>query len=116
MSKKLVATFKPYELLKQEQSSSKVELDFEIVDFEFICEKNKRYKVYGKDNLEMFYSDDFFVKNFDKITQKFFINILPKKDLPFELKLKADSNLVKIEAKITSNRPFSYYENLKRDL
>lgn len=116
MSKELVATFKPYELLKQEQSSSKVELDFEIADFEFICEKNKRYKVYGKDNLEMFYSDDFFVKNFDKITQKFFINILPKKDLPFELKLKADSNLAKIEAKITSNRPFSYYENLKRDL
>ena len=83
MSKELITTFKPYELLKQEQSSSKVERDFEIVDFEFICEKNKRYKVYGKDNLEMFYSDDFFVKNFDKITQKFFINIHPKKDLPF---------------------------------
>lgn len=76
---KIVETLHPYEMLKSEQSNTKEELDFKIIDFKIVCTSLKpvKRKVYSKSDLDLFYSDEFFVKNYNNITQEFTIEISP---------------------------------------
>ena len=113
----LISTLNPYELLKKEQEKhDKVLVDFNIIDFEFLCEKNKTYKTYTSDNADLFYSDDFYAKSFDNITQKFYIDLVQKIDLPFKINIKSDKNINKLSASIQTLRPFTYYDDLKKDI
>ncbi|HEO8743970.1 TPA: DUF342 domain-containing protein, partial [Campylobacter upsaliensis] len=66
---KILQVAKPFETLKFEQENYDFKLDFRILDFSTFCIKRNptRSKIYAQNELEVFYSNDFFVKNYDEI-------------------------------------------------
>lgn len=116
---KTVETFNPFESLRHEQANTKQILDFRIIDFKLLCSSTKpeKTKTYQRKDLDLFYSDDFFVKNYNTIVQKFLIEIYPKtQNYPFIIKLQSNSNLTYLKANIQFTENFKYYPGLKFDI
>ncbi|EKT0454742.1 DUF342 domain-containing protein [Campylobacter jejuni] len=116
---KTLETSNPFESLKYAQEIAKQTLDFKIIDFKLLCSNTKpaKTKIYERKDLDLFYSDDFFVENYNSIVQKFIIEIHPKiqKD-SFKITLKSNSNLTYLKACINFKDNFKYYPNLKFDI
>lgn len=116
---KLVKTFNPYNSLKLEQESIAEELDFKIIDYNTICTNAKlgKRKVYSKDELDLFYSDDFFLESYNNIIQEFLIEIYPKhREKLFYFSLKSDSNLFYLKANLNCVKNLNYYPELKNEI
>ncbi|WP_038815046.1 flagellar assembly protein A [Campylobacter jejuni] len=119
---KVIETLSPYEALKLEQNNTNEELDFKIVDFKIICTSTKpiKRKVYQKSDLDLFYADEFFVKNYNNIAQEFAIEIYPSasksQDNPFEISLISNKDFTHLEAIITCFQHFTFYDGLKYDI
>ncbi|EDP6915300.1 DUF342 domain-containing protein [Campylobacter upsaliensis] len=98
---KILQVAKPFETLKFEQENYDFKLDFRILDFNTFCIKRNptRSKIYAQNELEVFYSNDFFVKNYDEIYQEFKIEIFTEvEENPFKFSLKANANLTLLKA------------------
>ncbi|EOB4992421.1 flagellar assembly protein A [Campylobacter upsaliensis] len=98
---KILQVAKPFETLKFEQENYDFKLDFRILDFNTFCIKRNptRSKIYAQNELEVFYSNDFFVKNYDEIYQEFKIEIFTQaEENPFKFSLKANANLTLLKA------------------
>ncbi|MBS4269357.1 flagellar assembly protein A [Campylobacter vulpis] len=98
---KILQVANPFETLKFEQENYDFKLDFRILDFSTFCIKRnpERSKSYTQDELEVFYSNDFFVKNYDEFYQKFKIEIFIKaEENPFKFSLKINANLTLLKA------------------
>ncbi|MDX2331230.1 flagellar assembly protein A [Campylobacter hepaticus] len=116
---KTLETFDPFESLKYEQKNTDEILDFRIIDFKLLCSNIKppKTKIYERKDFNLFYIDDFFVKNYDTIIQKFIIEIYPKTQKEnFIIRFKSNANLTYLKAYITFMDDFQYYPNLKFDL
>ncbi|EAJ7142413.1 DUF342 domain-containing protein [Campylobacter jejuni] len=116
---KVLETSNPYEALKFEQAKTNIELDFRILDFKFLCThaKSDKSKVYERSDLDLFYSDDFFVTSYASITQKFIIEISSKnKTYNFRISLRSNANITYLKAIIKCLDNFSYYSSLKFDI
>ncbi|EGF1229939.1 DUF342 domain-containing protein [Campylobacter jejuni] len=116
---KTLETFNPFESLKYEQASTEQILDFRVIDFKLLCSSVKpaKTKTYERKDFDLFYADDFFVKNYNTIIQKFLIEIYPKtQSFPFTIKLRSNSNLTYLKASINFTENFKYYPNLKFDI
>ncbi|HEC1878047.1 TPA: DUF342 domain-containing protein [Campylobacter jejuni] len=116
---KTLETFNPFESLKYEQASTEQILDFRVIDFKLLCSSVKpaKTKTYERKDFDLFYADDFFVKNYITIIQKFLIEIYPKtQSFPFTIKLRSNSNLTYLKASINFTENFKYYPNLKFDI
>ncbi|EAL7804908.1 DUF342 domain-containing protein [Campylobacter jejuni] len=116
---KTLETFNPFESLKYEQASTDQILDFRIIDFKLLCSNIKptKTKTYERKDFDLFYADDFFVKNYDTIVQKFLIEIYPKTQKNcFVVKLKSNPSLTYLKANINFLDNFKYYPNLKFDI
>ncbi|EAM0385807.1 DUF342 domain-containing protein, partial [Campylobacter jejuni] len=93
---KTLETFNPFESLNHEQANTEQILDFRVIDFKLLCSSVKpaKTKTYERKDFDLFYVDDFFVKNYNTIIQKFLIEIYPKnQSFPFTVKLRSNSNL-----------------------
>ncbi|MEB2822532.1 FapA family protein [Campylobacter upsaliensis] len=93
----------PFKVLQSEQKECDFDLDFRILDFNTfgIKQNPPRSKNYPRTDLEVFYSDDFFVKNYDTIHQEFKIEIFPKtNENPFKFTLGTNANLTLIKARL----------------
>lgn len=116
---KTLETFNPFESLKYEQELTKEILDFKILDFKLLCSNIKpaKRKIYERKDFDLFYADDFFVKNYNTMIQKFLIEIYPKiqRDV-FTIKLKANTNLTYLKACVNFSDNFKYYSNLRFDI
>ncbi len=77
---KTLETFNPFESLNHEQANTEQILDFRVIDFKLLCSSVKpaKTKTYERKDFDLFYADDFFVKNYNTIIQKFLIEIYPK--------------------------------------
>lgn len=77
---KTLETFNPFESLKYEQASTDQILDFRIIDFKLLCSNIKpaKTKTYERKDFDLFYADDFFVKNYNTMVQKFLDRNLSK--------------------------------------
>lgn len=77
---KTLETFNPFESLNHEQANTEQILDFRVIDFKLLCSSVKpaKTKTYERKDFDLFYADDFFVKNYNTIVQKFLIEIYPK--------------------------------------
>ncbi|MBS4313844.1 flagellar assembly protein A [Campylobacter vulpis] len=98
---KILQVANPFETLKFEQENYDFKLDFRILDFNTFCIKRnpERSKSYTQNELEAFYSNDFFVKNYDEFYQKFKIEIFTKaEENPFKFSLKTNANLTLLKA------------------
>ncbi|MBS4331729.1 flagellar assembly protein A [Campylobacter vulpis] len=98
---KILQVANPFETLKFEQENYDFKLDFRILDFNTFCIKRnpERSKSYTQNELEVFYSNDFFVKNYDEFYQKFKIEIFTKaEENPFKFSLKTNANLTLLKA------------------
>ncbi|EGJ3618591.1 DUF342 domain-containing protein, partial [Campylobacter jejuni] len=116
---KTLETFNPFESLNHEQANTEQILDFRVIDFKLLCSSVKpaKTKTYEKEDFDLFYSDDFFVENYNTIVQKFLIEIYPKnQSFPFTVKLRSNSNLTYLKASINLTENFKYYPNLKFDI
>ncbi|HBD8957696.1 TPA: DUF342 domain-containing protein [Campylobacter jejuni] len=116
---KTLETFNPFESLNHEQANTEQILDFRVIDFKLLCSSVKpaKTKTYERKDFDLFYADDFFVKNYNTIVQKFLIEIYPKKQsFPFTVKLRSNSNLTHLKASINLTENFKYYPNLKFDI
>ncbi|EHU8925002.1 DUF342 domain-containing protein, partial [Campylobacter jejuni] len=115
---KTLETFNPFESLNHEQANTEQILDFRVIDFKLLCSSVKpaKTKTYERKDFDLFYADDFFVKNYNTIIQKFLIEIYPKKSFPFTVKLRSNSNLTHLKASINLTENFKYYPNLKFDI
>ncbi|TKX34833.1 flagellar assembly protein A [Campylobacter taeniopygiae] len=116
---KTLQTLDPFESLKFEQENSQEMLDFSIIDYKLICSNKKpaKRKIYEKQDLDLFNSDDFFVKNYDTMIQQFIIEIHPKKPQNnFAVLLKSDAALTHVKVHIKCRENFSYYADLKKDI
>ncbi|EOH2115016.1 flagellar assembly protein A, partial [Campylobacter jejuni] len=116
---KTLETFNPFESLNHEQANTEQILDFRVIDFKLLCSSVKpaKTKTYERKDFDLFYADDFFVKNYNTIIQKFLIEIYPKKQsFPFTVKLRSNSNLTHLKASINLTENFKYYPNLKFDI
>ncbi|MBX1797998.1 DUF342 domain-containing protein [Campylobacter jejuni] len=116
---KTLETFNPFESLKYEQASTDQILDFRIIDFKLLCSNIKpaKTKTYERKDFDLFYADDFFVKNYNTMAQKFLIEIYPKTQKScFIVKLKSNPNLTYLKANINFLDNFKYYPNLKFDI
>ncbi|EOG9651856.1 flagellar assembly protein A [Campylobacter upsaliensis] len=100
---KALQTKNPFKVLQTEQEKWDFNLDFRILDFNTfgIKQNPPRSKNYPRTDLEVFYSDDFFVKNYDTIHQEFKIEIFPKtSNNPFKFTLGTNANLTLIKARL----------------
>ncbi|EDO8877453.1 DUF342 domain-containing protein, partial [Campylobacter coli] len=116
---KTLETFNPFESLNHEQANTEQILDFRVIDFKLLCSSVKpaKTKTYERKDFDLFYADNFFVKNYNTIVQKFLIEIYPKKQsFPFTVKLRSNSNLTHLKASINLTENFKYYPNLKFDI
>ncbi|EKA2713637.1 DUF342 domain-containing protein, partial [Campylobacter coli] len=116
---KTLETFNPFESLNHEQANTEQILDFRVIDFKLLCSSVKpaKRKTYERKDFDLFYADDFFVKNYNTIIQKFLIEIYPKtQSFPFTVKLRSNSNLTHLKASINLTENFKYYPNLKFDI
>ncbi|EDO7917588.1 DUF342 domain-containing protein [Campylobacter coli] len=116
---KTLETFNPFESLNHEQANTEQILDFRVIDFKLLCSSVKpaKTKTYERKDFDLFYADDFFVKNYNTIIQKFLIEIYPKtQSFPFTVKLRSNSNLTHLKASINLTENFKYYPNLKFDI
>lgn len=116
---KTLETFNPFESLNHEQANTEQILDFRVIDFKLLCSSVKpaKTKTYERKDFDLFYADDFFVKNYNTIVQKFLIEIYPKtQSFPFTVKLRSNSNLTHLKASINLTENFKYYPNLKFDI
>ncbi|ECL4319533.1 DUF342 domain-containing protein [Campylobacter jejuni] len=116
---KTLETFNPFESLKYEQASTDQILDFRIIDFKLLCSNIKpaKTKTYERKDFDLFYADDFFVKNYNTMVQKFLIEIYPKTQKNcFVVKLKSNPSLTYLKANINFLDNFKYYPNLKFDI
>ncbi|EAI7228379.1 DUF342 domain-containing protein, partial [Campylobacter coli] len=116
---KILETYNPFESLKYEQESAKQILDFKIVDINLLCSNTKpaKTKTYEEKDFDLFYSDEFFTKNYDTMVQKFLIEIYPKNQThSFTVKLKSNANLTYLKAHIHFLENFKYYPDLKSDI
>ncbi|MBZ7954534.1 DUF342 domain-containing protein [Campylobacter sp. W0018] len=116
---KILETLDPFESLKFEQENSQEALDFSIIDFKLICSNKKpaKRKIYEKKDFDLFYSDEFFVKNYDTMIQQFIIEIHPKKPQNnFAVLLKSDAALTHLKVHVKCRENFSYYADLKKDI
>ena len=98
---KILQVANPFETLKFEQENYDFKLDFRILDFNTFCIKRKptRSKIHTQNELEVFYSNDFFVKNYDEIYQEFKIEIFTQaEENPFKFSLKANADLTLLKA------------------
>ncbi|MCR2060988.1 FapA family protein [Campylobacter helveticus] len=115
---KTIQVANPFETLKFEQAKWDFELDFRILDFVTFGTKKfpQRSKIYTQDELEVFYADDFFVKNYDVIYQEFKIEIFTKiKNNPFKFALKTNANLTLLKVCLDYEN-FELNLDLKEDL
>ncbi|EAL0242510.1 DUF342 domain-containing protein [Campylobacter jejuni] len=116
---KTLETFNPFESLKYEQASTDQILDFRIIDFKLLCSNIKpaKTKTYERKDFDLFYADDFFVKNYNTMVQKFLIEIYPKTQKNcFMVKLKSNPSLTYLKVNINFLDNFKYYPNLKFDI
>ncbi|EHN6902209.1 DUF342 domain-containing protein [Campylobacter jejuni] len=116
---KTLETFNPFESLKYEQATSKQVLDFRIINFKLLCSNKKpaKNKTYERKDFDLFYSDEFFIKSYDTIMQKFVIEIYPKlQNETFIIKLKSNPDLTYLKAHISFLNNFKHYPNLKFDI
>ncbi len=116
---KTLETLNPFESLKQEQAHSEKPLDFRIIDFKLLCSSIKPAKreIYERKDFDLFNVDEFFVKSYNSIVQKFIIEIYPKtKKLTFSVSLKTNANLTHLKAHIICMDDFTYYPGLKFDI
>ncbi|RTI82877.1 flagellar assembly protein A [Campylobacter jejuni] len=116
---KTLETFNPFESLNHEQASTDQILDFRIIDFKLLCSSVKpaKTKTYERKDFDLFYADDFFVKNYNTMVQKFLIEIYPKTQKNcFVVKLKSNPSLTYLKANINFLDNFEYYPNLKFDI
>lgn len=119
---KILQVANPFEALKFEQENYDFKLDFRILDFSTICIKRNptRSKIYAQNELEVFYSNDFFVKNYDEIYQEFKIEIFTQaEENPFKFSLKANANLTLLKACLNYekfNPNLDLKENLRQAL
>jgi len=114
---KTLNSFNPYETLKLEQQNSKSELDFKILDFKTYVNKSSQTKIYPSDELGLFYSDEFYMKDCDFISQEYSIEIYPKtKSNAFSFSFKNSPNLTHLKALLTFKNDFVYYEGVKEDI
>ncbi|HFP7528174.1 flagellar assembly protein A [Campylobacter jejuni] len=116
---KTLETFNPFESLKYEQASTDQILDFRIIDFKLLCSNIKpaKTKTYERKDFDLFYADDFFVKNYNTMVQKFLIEIYPKTQKNcFVVKLKSNPSLTYLKVNINFLDNFKYYPNLKFDI
>lgn len=115
---KTLETFNPFESLNHEQANTDQILDFRVIGFKLLYSSIKpaKTKTYERKDFDLFYADDFFVKNYNTIVQKFLIEIYPKKSFPFTVKLRSNSNLTHLKASINLTENFKYYPNLKFDI
>lgn len=115
---KLIKTFNPYESLKQEQNKTSQELDFKILNYNTICTnfKTRKKKTYQEEDLNLFYSDEFFLDGFQDITQEFLIEMVPKNSKLFKFSFKSDKNLLCLKASLVVSSNLSYYTELKNDI
>ncbi|WP_270984670.1 flagellar assembly protein A [Campylobacter upsaliensis] len=100
---KTLQTKNPFKVLQTEQEKWDFNLDFRILDFNTfgIKQNPPRSKNYPRTDLEVFYSNDFFVKNYDTIHQEFKIEIFPKtSNNPFKFTLGTNANLTLIKARL----------------
>ncbi|WP_270989192.1 flagellar assembly protein A [Campylobacter upsaliensis] len=101
---KTLQTKNPFKVLQTEQEKWDFNLDFRILDFNTfgIKQNPPRSKNYPRTDLEVFYSNDFFVKNYDTIHQEFKIEIFPKtSNNPFKFTLGTNANLTLIKARLS---------------
>lgn len=111
---KTLETFNPFESLNHEQANTEQILDFRIIDFKLLCSSIKptKTKIYERKDFDLFYADDFFVKSYNAIVQKFLIEIYPKtQNLPFTIKLKSNSKLTHLKANIKFTENIKYNNN-----
>lgn len=115
---KTLETFNPFESLKNEQVSTEQILDFRIVNLKLQCSSIKpaETKIYEEKDFELFYADDFFVKNYDTMMQKFIIELYPKTQDTFTVKLESNPSFTYLKARICFMDNFKYYPNLKSDI
>ncbi|HBD8932012.1 TPA: DUF342 domain-containing protein [Campylobacter jejuni] len=116
---KTLETFNPFESLKYEQASTDQILDFRIIDFKLLCSNIKpaKTKTYERKDFDLFYADNFFVKNYNTMVQKFLIEIYPKTQKNcFVVKLKSNPSLTYLKVDINFLDNFKYYPNLKFDI
>lgn len=116
---KTLETFNPFESLKYEQASTDQILDFRIIDFKLLCSNIKpaKTKTYERKDFDLFYADDFFVKNYNTMVQKFLIEIYPKTQKNcLVVKLKSNPSLTYLKVNINFLDNFKYYPNLKFDI
>ncbi|EOW0926620.1 flagellar assembly protein A [Campylobacter upsaliensis] len=101
---KTLQTKNPFKILQTEQEKWDFNLDFRILDFNTfgIKQNPPKSKAYSRSDLEVFYSNDFFVKNYDTIHQEFKIEIFPKtSNNPFKFTLGTNANLTLIKARLS---------------
>ncbi|HAA1523360.1 hypothetical protein AJ935_06275 [Campylobacter sp. BCW_6876] len=116
---KTLETFNPFESLRHEQANIEQILDFRVIDFKLVCSSIKpaKTKTYERKDFDLFYADDFFVKNYNTMVQKFLIEIYPKTQKScFIVNLKSNPSLTYLKAKINFLDNFKYYPNLKFDI
>ncbi|MBM0636578.1 FapA family protein [Campylobacter sp. VicNov18] len=114
---KTLETFNPFESLKNEQKNTDKILDFRVIDFKLLCSNTQKTKTYERKDFNLFYDDNFFVKNYNTMVHKFIIEIYPKTHQEaFIIELKPNANLTYLKAHVIFMDDFQYYSSLKFDI
>ena len=116
---KIVQTKNPFEILENEQKNTKDILDFSVLDYKTLCFKigENEVKTYSNKELDVFYEDEFFVKEYEELTQEYKIKIhLISKEKAFKIRLNASGDFVNLSATLLSDETLVFYEGIKNDI
>ena len=115
---KTITSFEPFKSLNLEQEKTDIELDFRVLEYKIYAYNGKNLSnIYSFEELDVFDDDEFYLKQYDVLSQQYLIEFYPKSENnSFRFILETNKNITKVKAKFVCDEALEYYEGIKNDI